>query len=529
MKHNALYLEQLRQEVPRKNLSPKATQRFEDTYRMLGVQKETPVYKRRPKGFWITATAACLCCGLLFGVNAAFPAFAESLPGVGKFFEAINGAFPMSSGKDLPVGTYLGTYPEVQDVNVTVSSGNYTMNVLQAFSDGEILTFSLDVVMPQEEAQPYSWLVTRNSADPDAKNAVVTINGTTFETDGETALFSQGDGHFMGSMSFHLPQKQEAGSEVAVEISMPQMWGRLANAKSSLGEKEFSLLEPGFSTSFITTVNTNSNCSFSCDTEDNGFHVTNVEASPIKTAVTVSLPQLDYIDGQGGEGVPVIYTMDGNELEFALTESMDQGGYDPFTGTAQNSILTFDGIPQGTEQLVLRFYQDYKQDKVLAEFTIDLANHTVTPSTTYQDGGVLDINGPFHYDNLHWYADENPQFTNGLALKNLTFTKSDNSLRVSVDTYGDYREITVTIYNGAGMEIGSADSSNAPDNLSNMNNYFVPKEQYGWKHSSYCLNLTGPQVYMPAINETLTVVITDTTSSEEILRQEVTMDKPVIE
>ena len=59
---DAAFLEQLQQELPRRNLTPKAMQRFEDTYRMLGVQKEAPTRKRRHKGLWVTATAACLCC-----------------------------------------------------------------------------------------------------------------------------------------------------------------------------------------------------------------------------------------------------------------------------------------------------------------------------------------------------------------------------------------------------------------------------------------------------------------------------------
>ena len=47
---DAAFLEQLQQELPRRSLSPKATQRFEDTYKMLGVQQEAPVKKRRHKG-----------------------------------------------------------------------------------------------------------------------------------------------------------------------------------------------------------------------------------------------------------------------------------------------------------------------------------------------------------------------------------------------------------------------------------------------------------------------------------------------
>ena len=37
---DAAFLEQLQQELPRRSLSPKATRRFEDTYKMLGVQQE---------------------------------------------------------------------------------------------------------------------------------------------------------------------------------------------------------------------------------------------------------------------------------------------------------------------------------------------------------------------------------------------------------------------------------------------------------------------------------------------------------
>ena len=99
---DAAFWEQLQQELPRRNLTPKAMQRFEDTYRMLGVQKEAPVRKRRHKGLRVTATAACLCCGMLFGVNAAFPAFAESLPGWVNFLKPSMGISPLPGGTKHP-------------------------------------------------------------------------------------------------------------------------------------------------------------------------------------------------------------------------------------------------------------------------------------------------------------------------------------------------------------------------------------------------------------------------------------------
>ena len=47
---DAAFLEQLQQELPRRSLSPKATQRFEDTYKMLGVQQEAPVKSAATRG-----------------------------------------------------------------------------------------------------------------------------------------------------------------------------------------------------------------------------------------------------------------------------------------------------------------------------------------------------------------------------------------------------------------------------------------------------------------------------------------------
>ena len=147
---DAAFLEQLQQELPRRSLSPKATRRFEDTYKMLGVQQEAPVKKRRHKGLWVTATAACLCCGMLFGVNAAFPAFAESLPLVGGFFESFNGKnFSTVASQKTAHGAFLDTY-DVQDVNVTAGSadGTIELNISQGFSDGEMLSFTLDISLP---------------------------------------------------------------------------------------------------------------------------------------------------------------------------------------------------------------------------------------------------------------------------------------------------------------------------------------------------------------------------------------------
>ena len=80
---DAAFLEQLQQELPRRSLSPKATQRFEDTYKMLACSRR-PGEKTPPQGAVGHGPAACLCCGMLFGVNAVFPAIAEKPAGSGQ-------------------------------------------------------------------------------------------------------------------------------------------------------------------------------------------------------------------------------------------------------------------------------------------------------------------------------------------------------------------------------------------------------------------------------------------------------------
>ena len=399
MKHDTIFLEQLQQEMPRKNLSPKATQRFEDTYRMLGVQKEAPVRKRGHKGLWITATAACLCCGMLFGVNAVFPAFAESLPGVGKFFGALNGNFSTTASQKTAHGAFLDTY-EVQNVNVTATStdGSAQLDVLEAFSDGEMVSFTLDVTLPQELANKYAYI------GPE-EDAVFSLNGTATTPSSSMALDSQENGHFTGVFTFPLTNTLSDGDSIAVDISIPTLYGYpYTKSYETKGEIE-DIPGMNFQTSFTVNVDTSSNLNATIDSgTDNGAQVQSIDSSPTRTLVTVSLPDWGSTD-------PCMYTMDGLDIRFNLAESNEQGGFLPWPDSgAQTCTLYFDGVPAGTDQVVLRFYKNIQKGEVNAEFTIDLNSQTAVPSTTYQDGGVLDVNGPFLYYDISW-AKEGEPFT----------------------------------------------------------------------------------------------------------------------
>lgn len=112
--------------MPRRNLTPKAMQRFEDTYRMLGVQKEAPSGKRRHKGLRVTATAALPLLRHALRGERRFPGLRREPAGVGQFFEALNGNFTSARGNKTTHGANLDTYdPQEVDVSAVAQDGSW--------------------------------------------------------------------------------------------------------------------------------------------------------------------------------------------------------------------------------------------------------------------------------------------------------------------------------------------------------------------------------------------------------------------
>lgn len=523
MKNDTMLLEQLRQEVPRRNLSPKATQRFEDTYRMLGVQQEAPVHRCRHKALWVAATAACLCCGMMFGVNAAFPAFAESLPWVGSFFEALNGNnFSAAASQKNAHGAFLDTY-DVQDVNVTAGSadGTIELNISQGFSDGEMLSFTLDVTLPQELADKYAYIGPH-------EDAVFSINGTAATPSSSIALNSQSNGHFSGVFTFPLSETLSDGDQISVDVSIPTLYGYPYTKDYETKGQIEDISGVDLQTSFTVNVDTSNNLNAAIDSDSsNGAQVQSIDVSPTRTLVTVSLPDWGRTD-------PRMYTMEGLDVRFNLSESIDQGEFYPWEdGDAQTCTLYFDGVPAGTDQVVLRFYQNIQKGKVLAEFTIDLSDQTAVSSTTYQDGGVLDLNGPFLYYSISW-AKEGEPFTSPdsgtMELTSVSYTKT-KSFGIGVHTQDTYRQIEAAVYTADGTLLGTTVSKQ--ETPTGMGNGFYDENCYFWGGwgdiRQYDLGVSPEVNYLPAWGETVTVVITDSASGEELIRQDVQLSNRHIE
>ena len=81
---------------------------------------------------------------------------------------------------------------------------------------------------------------------------------------------------------------------------------------------------------------------------DAGVEILNVDASATETLITTNIP--DWYDSKFE---PRLYTLDGTELARSSPT-------EPRPADATTTVLTFDGAPAGTEQLVLRYYDDEK-------------------------------------------------------------------------------------------------------------------------------------------------------------------------
>lgn len=231
---------------------------------------------------------------------------------------------------------------------------------------------------------------------------------------------------------------------------------------------------------------------------------------------------------------PKLYTMDGLEVKFNLAESGEKGEFWPTSDLrSSTSTLYFDGVPAGNDQIVLRLYPDDLEESVQAEFTIDLTTQTATPSTTYDDGGLLDLDGPFHYYSIWWAGEDEPFTTQNtqMELGSLTFTRSENWFRIYVATPDEYREVEASIYTADGTLLGTTISTkDVPDG---MGNGFFDEDVYFWSARenpvrSYDLYIPS-ETYLPAWNEAFTVVVTDTATGEELIHQTVQLTERYIQ
>lgn len=535
--------EAIRAYFAREQVPEQVHQKLTETFRLL---EERPVKKRRPvwKGVAVSFSTVAAAFVLLCGVNAVNPAFAESLPLVGEAFRLYNGE------RKLGVGSYVGTYDEIELVNAPAEEENaqgmgLTLN--EAYSDGEFIHLSFTMGnVPEQVMDDLYYLY---------GDVTSQANGQAL-ADTALVLYPQGD---VLSGTVAIPVEGEPADGTVLEVTY-QVTG-LGRAFDGGGSQEE--LEGSFSGEAEVTVDTSHNQRYDAFASDSEVQINWVESTPSYTRINYTIPYWGTTH-YTLLGIPELYLEDGTPLRRSWEEGGERGFGEPDGPAQEAETVThtafFDGLPQGTEKVILRFYEDQIPDwdpatrtapevyyvaddtmeitpytvGVLAEVTIDLATGEAVPSETYLEYGVssaADTNQDA-FTSLLWVVYwSDPQaaelgqsdwaslvalpglFQNGETLYTLEYDKASRELDVTFATDGSQpeKDLTVTVANGQGetLAVGKLPADTAEHTSGETWDY------YTWETS-----LTLEEGKELGMMDDVTVTLTDPNSGEQVYQRQ---------
>ena len=333
--------EAIRAYFAREQVPEQVHQKLNETFRLL---EERPVKKRCPvwKGVAVSFSTVAAAFVLLCGVNAVNPAFAESLPLVGEAFRLYNGE------RKLGVGSYVGTYDEIELVNAPAEEENaqgmgLTLN--ETYSDGEFIHLSFTMGnVPEQVMDDLYYLY---------GDVTSQANGQAL-ADTALVLYPQGD---VLSGTVAIPVEGEPADGTVLEVTY-QVTG-LGRTFADGGSREE--LEGSFSGEAAVTVDTSHNQRYDAFTSDNVVQINWVESTPSYTRINYTIPYWGTTH-YTLLGIPELYLEDGTPLRRSWEEGGDSGFGQPDGPAQEAETVThtafFDGLPQGTEKVILRFFED---------------------------------------------------------------------------------------------------------------------------------------------------------------------------
>ncbi len=424
---------------------------------------------------------------VLLGVGAANPALAAELPLIGGLFQKYN---PESK---VAVGTYVGTYEKVAEINSRAEGENaegLALTVEEGYSDGEYihLSFTMDAPKPYLEKYYYLWLPLD-----------ITLNEKTWDKQAGLALYS-GEDRFEGTLALKLKDPVENGAELSLTYANEEMVGFYNFG----GDQE--QLPGAFSGSLQLTADTSNNREFEDFGSSGDIKITAVEATPSYTKISYEIPFWGEDHGIP-MNFPRLYTENGTPIRGTITDETHVSPEDiPIETESFAASYFFDGLPNGTEKIILRFldanadedlqtcvYTDEsctsfetRKAGVLGEVTIDLSTKEAVPSETYLDAGLkyaADYQEDFLL--LQWHAgfedilrregyprqmdffDASDLFQNGIAVEMLNYHKDGTVEFYFLNTSLLTKDlgITLTGEDGKPVAAGTLSKDTATDHM----------------------------------------------------------------
>lgn len=379
---------------------------------------------------------------ILLGMNASYPEFTESLPGLGGLFAKVN-----ESWKN-PMGSNLDTYDDLEQVSAVALSdvdSGYSMTVDEAFCDGQYVYFTLEIDCPEDAVNrvliPGSYETDGTHSLSSVKAPVVTINGVpTGTVSGGSAgngIVSD-NGKLAMAYALDVPGKVENGEELKVTMQVDYL--KIGEQKVDI--REMKEVKVNFTAEFTVTANTAHNRIVVGEGQDNGVSILGVESTPGYIKIDLEAPvwgyegEEDMLRSSVTKGIPnacYLYTEDGQELsrnssfwkEDAVVAQGPDFALQP-RGTMVKHTLGFDGAPAGCKKVILRILEldygsamrarpetwdaEYVHD-LFAELTIDLETGEAVPSDTYKKEGMKKLDSEEYINTPH-----SPLFDGGYLL-----------------------------------------------------------------------------------------------------------------
>lgn len=411
---------------------------------------------KRPlkKAVGVFAALAIVCGGLL-GLNAANPAFAESIPGLGSLFALMNDhtMHPMGSH----VGTYEGSVEELDLAATAPADTDYSLTLDEAFCDGNYVYLTLQVTGP-EEAEKYESLSLSCDGQSDFRLLVDGTEAELFTTGGQ----AMEDGTEAIALVYQLAAPAEGGQALSARLEVGSLYGVYPEDSKS-GGWQYDTLEVGFTADFTLTADTSQNQSQELSAEDNGVKLYGIETTPGYLLVDMEIPfwgRTGDLTASGGGilGYAELFTQDGQELGHnSLLNDYDfsnESDAESIRGT-----WAFDGPPEQTDTVILRitdrspdsaYAADMDRERVVfAEFAINWKTGEAHPSDTYLDEGLDKA------DTEEFQASWSPaDFTGGFLVSDILNTRDmwhgtdDWICMVQLRADVEYQPIELRYYNG---------------------------------------------------------------------------------
>lgn len=369
--------------------------------------------------------ALAIVCGGLLGLNAANPAFAESIPGLGSLFALMNDhtMHPMGSH----VGTYEGSVEELDLAATAPADTDYSLTLDEAFCDGNYVYLTLQVTGP-EEAEKYESLSLSCDGQSDFRLLVDGTEAELFTTGGQTLP----DGDYAFALVYELAAPAQDGEELSAALTVPGLYGVYSVDESKSKDWRYDQVGGEFTADFTLTADTSQNQSQELSAQDNGVKLYGIETTPGYLLVDMEIPfwgRTGDLTASGGGilGYAELFTQDGQELG----HNSLLNDYDFVNESDAESIRgtwAFDGPPEQTDTVILRitdrspdsaYAADMDRERVVfAEFAINWKTGEAHPSDTYLDEGLDKV------DTEEFQASWGPaDFTGGFLVSDILNTR----------------------------------------------------------------------------------------------------------